>query len=92
MSIIASPLAQRRHTRAAMNEPDSVEFTAATPNLLNAIGLLAIQFPEKFHIEAWRALTAEISKREIGLPAGLIILTQRHYDGLPSDVRPCYVD
>jgi len=48
-----------QHTRAAltsMNELASVELTVTTATLLKAIGLLAIHFPEKFHLEAWRAL------------------------------------
>jgi hypothetical protein len=34
----------------------SVELTVTTAALLKAIGLLAIHFPEKFHLEAWQAL------------------------------------
>ncbi len=47
----------------SMNELASVELTVTTAALLKAIGLLAIHFPEKFHLEAWRALTAESAQR-----------------------------
>jgi len=50
-----------------MNELASVELIVMTAALENAIGLLAIHFPEKFHLEAWRALTAENDRREAGL-------------------------
>ena len=46
-----------------------------------------IHFPEKFHLEAWRALTAESAQREIGLPARPIMLAQQRYDDLPPDVK-----
>jgi len=46
-----------------MNELASVELTVTTAALLKAIGLLAIHFPEKFHLEAWRALTSAPSGR-----------------------------
>jgi len=79
-----------RHTRAAltsMNELASVELTVTTATLLKAIGLLAIHFPEKFHLEAWRALTAESAHREIGQSAGPIVLARQSFDDLPSDVK-----
>ena len=79
-----------RHTRAAltwMDELASVELTVTTAALLKAIGLLAIHFPEKFHLEAWRALTAENAQREIGLPARPIMLARQRYDDLPLDVK-----
>ena len=75
------------YTRAPVNEQAAVERTVTTPDLLNAIGLLAIQFPEGFHLEAWRALTAETSKRELGVPAKAITLARRDYDHLPFEVK-----
>jgi len=54
---------------------------------LKAIGLLAIHFPEKFHLEAWQALTAESAQREVGLPAGPIMLARQCFDDLPPDVK-----
>ncbi len=79
-----------RHTRAAMDPDDelaSIELTVTTQLLLKAIGLLAIHFPEKFHLEAWRALTAESAQREIGLPARPIVLARQCFDDLPPDVK-----
>jgi len=40
-----------------MSALPSVELAVTTSALLKAIGLLAVQFPEQFHVEAWRALT-----------------------------------
>ncbi len=80
-----------RHTRAAltsMNElGPSVELTVTTAALENAVGLLAIHFPEKFHLEAWRALTAECDRREAGLPARPIMLARQRFDDLPPNVK-----
>ncbi len=42
-----------------MDEVASVELLVTTAALLKAIGLLAIHFPEKFHLEAWQALTRD---------------------------------
>jgi hypothetical protein len=70
-----------------MHELASVELTVTTSVLLRAIGLLAIHFPEKFHLEAWQALTAESAQREVGLPAGPIILARQRFDDLPPDVK-----
>ena len=70
-----------------MNELASVELTVTTAALLKAIGLLAIHFPEKFHLEAWRALTAECDRREAGLPTRPIMLARQRYDDLPLDVK-----
>ena len=70
-----------------MNELAGFELTVTTPVLLKAIGLLAIHFPEKFHLEAWRALTAEIAQREVGLSARPIVLARQYFDNLPSDVK-----
>jgi hypothetical protein len=64
-----------------------VELTVTTAALLKAIGLLAVQFPEKFHVEAWRALMAEYAQREIGYSARPLRLAQHAYDALPSDVK-----
>ena len=64
-----------------------VELTVTTAALLKVIGLLAVQFPEKFHAEAWRAITAEYAKREIGYSARRLRLAQHVYDALPSDVK-----
>ncbi len=72
-----------------MNEAEpepTVELTVTTADLLNAIGQLAIHVPQQFHLEAWRAMTAELSKRELGVPPKPIVLAQRHYDELPSSV------
>ena len=70
-----------------MNELTSVELTVTTATLVKAIGLLAIHFPEKFHVEAWRALTAECAQREIGLPARAIMLARQPFDDLPPEVK-----
>ena len=70
-----------------MHELASVELTVTTPVLLRAIGLLAIHFPEKFHLEAWQALTAESAQREVGLPAGPIILARQRFDDLLPAVK-----
>ena len=70
-----------------MNELASVELTVTTAALLKAIGLLAIHFPEKFHLEAWRALTAECDRREAELPTRPIMLARQCYDDLPLDVK-----
>jgi hypothetical protein len=70
-----------------MNELASVELTVTTPALSKAIGLLAIHFPEKFHLEAWRALTVECAQREVGLSARPIVLARQCFDSLPSDVK-----
>jgi hypothetical protein len=65
----------------------SVELTVTTAALVRTIGRLAVHFPEKFHLEAWRVFSAELANREIGLPVRPIVLAQRHYDDLPSDVK-----
>jgi len=65
----------------------SIELAVTTPALLKAIGLLAIHFPEKFHLEAWRALTAESAQREVGLPARPIVLARQRFAELPFDVQ-----
>ncbi len=70
-----------------MNELASVELTITIAALENAVGLLAIHFPEKFHSEAWRALTAECDRREAGLPARPIMLARQHFDDLPPNVK-----
>jgi hypothetical protein len=67
--------------------PPAVELTVTTAALLRAIGLLAVQFPEKFHVEAWRAITAECAQREIGYSARPLRITRRVYDAPPSDVK-----
>jgi len=54
---------------------------------LKAIGLLAIHFPEKFHLEAWRALTAESAQREIGPACQALMLARQRYDDLPRAVK-----
>ena len=51
-----------------MDEVASVELIVTTAALLNVIGLLAIHFPEKFHLEAWQALTSESAQREVDCP------------------------
>ncbi len=79
-----------QHTRAglpSMNELASVELSVTTAALENAIGLLAIHFPEKFHLEAWRALTAECDRREAELPARPIMLARQRFDDLPPNVK-----
>jgi len=70
-----------------MSDLPSVELTVTTPALLMAIGRLAVHFPEQFHAEAWRAFTAELAKRELGLPAGPIVLARQTFADLPSDVK-----
>jgi len=37
--------------------------------LVRAIGQLAIHFPQRLHLEAWRVMTLELSKRELGVAA-----------------------
>ena len=64
-----------------------VTLTVTTAALETAIGLLAIHFPEKFHLEAWRALTAECDLREAGQPAQPIVLAGQRYTELPSNVK-----
>ena len=70
-----------------MNELTPVELTVTTPTLLKVIGLLAVEFPEKFHVEAWRAITAEYAQREIGYSARPLRIARHVYDALPSDVK-----
>ncbi len=70
-----------------MDEVASVELIVATAALLKAIGLLAIHFPEKFHLEAWQALTAESAQRQVGLPAEPIMFARQCFDDLPPDVK-----
>ena len=70
-----------------MNDLASVELTVTTPVLLKVIGLLAVHFPEKFHLEAWRAVTAESAQREIGVSARPIVLARQCFDDLPADVK-----
>jgi len=70
-----------------MSALPSVELTVTTSALLKAIGLLAVQFPEQFHVEAWRALTGEYARREIGYFSGPLRLAPHAYDALPGDVR-----
>ena len=67
--------------------PPAVELTIATAALLRAIGLLAVQFPEKFYSEAWRTLTAEYAQREGGYAARRLRLARHAYDALPGDVK-----
>jgi hypothetical protein len=71
----------------AASELASVELIVTTPALMKAIGLLAIHFPEKFHLEAWHAFTAESAQREAGLPAGPIMLARQCFDDLPAAVK-----
>ena len=62
-------------------EPDpTVELIVTTADLVRAIGQLAIHFPQRLHVEAWRVMTAELLKRELGVPAKPIVLAQRSYD------------
>ncbi len=70
-----------------MDEVASVELLVTTAALLKAIGLLAIHFPEKFHLEAWQALTAESAQREVGLPAEPIMFPRHCFDDLLPDVK-----
>jgi hypothetical protein len=70
-----------------MNELASVELTITTAALLKAIALLAIHFPEKFHLEAWHALTVECNQRQAGHPARPIVLARQRFDELPPDVK-----
>ena len=49
--------------------PPAVEPTITTAALLRAVGLLAVQFPEKFYSEGRRAFTAECAQREGGYAA-----------------------
>ena len=65
----------------------SVELTVTTAALVKAIGLLAVQFPEQFHAEAWRAITAEYARRESGYSSGPLRLPRQAYDALPGDVK-----
>jgi hypothetical protein len=69
------------------DEPASVELTVTTVALMKAIGLLAIHFPEKFHVEAWRAMTVESMRRELGRPDRPIVLARQRFDELPSEVK-----
>lgn len=71
-----------RHTRGRVDSDElaSVELIVTTAALLRAIGLLAIHFPEKFHVEAWRALTAESIQREAGASARPIVLARHRFD------------
>jgi hypothetical protein len=41
----------------------------------------------ELHLEAWQALTAESAQREVGLPAGRIMLARQPLDDLPPDVK-----
>ena len=66
---------------------DTTTLVVTTAALENAVGLLAIHFPEKFHLEAWRALTAECAQREVGQSARPIVLARQRYDDLPLDVK-----
>ena len=67
--------------------PPAVELTITTAALLRAIGLLAVQFPEKFYSEAWRARMAEYAQREGGYGARRLRLARHAYDALPGDVK-----
>jgi hypothetical protein len=67
--------------------PPAVELTVTTAALTSAIGLLAVQFPERFHVEAWRAITAECAQREIGYSARPLRIARHIYDARPSDVK-----
>jgi hypothetical protein len=60
------------------------------PNALVTVG--GIHFPEKFHLEAWRTLTAECDQRQAGHPARPIVLARRRFDDLPSDVKAAMRD
>ena len=66
---------------------DTITLVVTTAALENAVGLMAIHFPEKFHPEAWRAFTAEGERREAGLPARPIMLARQRFDDLPSNVK-----
>jgi len=66
---------------------DTITLVVTTAALEKSIGLLAIHFPEKFHLEAWQALTSESAQREVGLPAGPIMLARQRFDDLPSEVK-----
>ena len=71
----------------AQPEPN-VELTVRTAALVSAIGQLAIHYPLVSHADAWRALTAELAHREIGLASDRpIVLSRQHYDALPFDVK-----
>jgi hypothetical protein len=41
----------------------------------------------ELHLEAWQALTDESAQREVGLPAGRIMLARQSLDDLPPDVK-----
>jgi hypothetical protein len=76
----------------SMNELASVELTVTTAALEKAIALLAIHFLEKFHLEAWRALTVECDQRQAGHPARPIVLARPSFDDLPPDVKAAMRD
>jgi len=65
----------------------TVTLTVTTAALEQAIALLAVQFPEKFHLEAWHALTVERNQRQAGHPARPIVLARQRFDDLPADVK-----
>jgi len=65
----------------------TVTLTVTTAALETAIGLRAIHFPEKFHLEGWRVLTAECDRREAGQPARPIVLARQRFDDLPPNVK-----
>jgi len=77
----------RRDPPSVSEEQASVELTVTTAALVKAIGLLAVQFPEQFHVEAWRAITAEYARREIGYASGPLRLPRHAFDALPGDVK-----
>ena len=76
----------------SMNEPAPIGLIVTTAALEKAIARLAIQFPEKFHLEAWRALTAECDQRQAGHPARPIVLARQRFDDLPPDVKAAMRD
>jgi hypothetical protein len=75
-----------------LNELASLELTVTTAALEKAIALLAIHFPEKFHLEAWHALTVESDQRQVGHPARPIVLARQCFDDLPPDVKAAMRD
>ncbi len=75
-----------------MNEPAPIGLIVTTAALEKAIALLAIQFPEKFHLEVWRAMMAECDQRQAGHPARRIVLARQCFDDLPPDVKAAMRD
>jgi hypothetical protein len=75
-----------------VNELAPIGLIVTTAALEKAIALLAIHFPEKFHLEAWHALTVERNQRQAGHPARPIVLVRQRFDDLPSDVKAAMRD